>query len=312
MSYLFFGTPVFAADVLRDLLDAGVPIAAVVTQPDKPAGRRRALTPPPVKELALARNLPVYQMPTLRGEVPLSLLRSLSPRALLVVAYGKILPPELLRLPPLGCVNLHASLLPAYRGAAPIERAILAGESETGVTTMRMDEGLDTGDILLQERVPISPRDTGGSLRDKLALVGAPLLRRTIAGLEAGTLTPVPQESALASYAAKITSSDCPLDFTRRARDLCNAVRALSPAPLAETTSRARKLKVLEATVLPGEPPEGTAPGTILSASREAIAVACARSILGITAVKPAGGRAMSCGDFVNGRGVAVGDIWGA
>lgn len=311
MEILFMGTPDFAASALTALLDAGFSVCAAVTQPDKPKGRRQILTPPPVKCAALARNIPVYQPGTLRDGTFFSLLRELSPTLIAVAAYGKILPKEVLDFPPLGCVNLHASLLPAYRGAAPIQRAILSGERVTGVTTMQMNEGLDTGDILEKAEVEIDREDTFGSVHDKLAVTGSELLVSTVTKLEMGILTPIPQNAALATYAEKIKREDGLLDFSRSAEELHDQIRGLSPLPLAYTTLRGKGIKIVSSTVLCHTRKNMGTPGTVISIDDGIIAVECGASILGIREVLPEGKSRMTAAAFICGRGVAKGDVFG-
>lgn len=308
---LFMGTPDFAAAAFTALLDAGFPVCAAVTQPDRPKGRRQILTPPPVKTAAAGRNIPVYQPAALGESGFLSLLRTLSPDLIVVAAYGKILPREVLELPPLGCVNLHASLLPAYRGAAPIQRAIMAGERVTGVTTLRMNEGLDTGDILESVQVEIDPEDDFGSVHDKLAVAGSELLVSTLTKLEMGVLTPTPQNDALASYAGKITREDGALDFSRSAEELHDRIRGLSPAPLAYTTLRGKSIKIVSSRVLCHTKKNLGVPGTVIALENGMIEVECGASILGIREVIPEGKSRMSAAAFINGRGVCRGDVFG-
>ena len=262
MKLIFMGTPDLAAACLSGLLDGGYTVTAAVTQADRPRGRGYALTPPPVKELAMARGIPVWQPTDLRAPEFLAQIREAAPDAIVVVAYGRILPPALLDCPRLGCINLHASLLPRYRGAAPIQRAIMNGETETGLTTMHMAEGLDTGDMILSERLAIRPGDNFGTLHDRMAVCGGPLLCRTLAMLATGTAPRLVQDEAKASYAAKIRKEDCALDFRRSASELDCHIRGLSPAPLAFChRPDGRMLKILRA-----EPTEGSGkPGEVLA-----------------------------------------------
>ncbi len=309
MRILFMGTPDIAAACLRSLLDAGEEFIAAVTQADRPKGRGHRLMPPPVKALALERGLPVYQPDTLRGEEFSALLRTLDPEVIVVVAYGKILPPAVLEYPRYGCINLHASLLPKYRGAAPIQRAIMAGERKTGLTTMYMAEGLDTGDMLLREEIAITEADDFGTVHDKMAALGGPLLLRTLAGLLDGSITPVAQDDAGANYAAKIEKSDCVLDFTRPAAALVSQIRGLSPVPLAFCRrADGRMLKILRAEVAAGQ----GAPGTVLSVSDRGegeVLIACGEGALRVRELVPEGKGRMKAADFVRGRAIQINEV---
>lgn len=306
MRILFMGTPDFALFSLRALVEAGEDIVGVVTQPDKPKGRGYTLTPPPVKVYAEEKGLPVYQPKTLRDEAFADLLRQIDPEVIVVVAFGKILPANVLDYPKYGCVNVHGSLLPAYRGAAPMQRAIIDGCAETGITTMFMDVGLDTGDMLLKKSVAIDLHDTFETVHDKLGECGAELLLRTLALLEAGEITPEKQDDALATYAQKIEKEDCLLDFSRTAKEVHDRIRGLSPIPLSFThTSDGRLLKILSS-----EPVEGKGrPGEVISLSGGRITVACGEGAVALLSVLPEGKKKMSAADFINGRRISVGDI---
>ena len=312
MKILFMGTPDFALFSLRALVEAGENIIGVVTQPDKPKGRGYTLTPPPVKVYALEKNIPVYQPNTLRGEEFAALLSELDPDLIIVVAYGKILPLNVLDYPKYGCINVHGSLLPAYRGAAPMQRAIMEGQPETGITTMMMDVGLDTGDMLLVGKVAIEENDNFETIHDKLGVCGAETLLDTIQALREGTLTRQKQDDSLATYAAKIEKSDCLIDFTKSANEVHNQIRGLSPIPLAFTyTPDGKMLKVPTTEVAKRE---GTlAPcGTVLSLAGGKIEVACGVGSINILAVLPEGKKRMAAADFINGRKIAVGDVLSA
>ena len=306
MRILFMGTPDFALFSLRALVEAGEDVVGVVTQPDKPKGRGYTLTPPPVKVYAEEKGLPVYQPKTLRDEAFAELLRQIDPEVIVVVAFGKILPANVLDYPKYGCVNVHGSLLPAYRGAAPMQRAIIDGCAETGITTMFMDVGLDTGDMLLKKSVAIDLHDTFETVHDKLGECGAELLLRTLALLEAGEITPEKQDDALATYAQKIEKEDCLLDFSRTAKEVHDRIRGLSPIPLSFThTSDGRLLKILSS-----EPVEGKGrPGEVISLSGGRITVACGEGAVALLSVLPEGKKKMSAADFINGRRISVGDI---
>ena len=306
MRILFMGTPDFALFSLRALVEAGEDVVGVVTQPDKPKGRGYTLTPPPVKVYAEEKGLPVYQPKTLRDEAFAELLRQIDPEVIVVVAFGKILPANVLDYPKYGCVNVHGSLLPAYRGAAPMQRAIIDGCAETGITTMFMADGIDTGDMLLKKSVAIDLHDTFETVHDKLGECGAELLLRTLALLEAGEITPEKQDDALATYAQKIEKEDCLLDFSRTAKEVHDRIRGLSPIPLSFThTPDGRLLKIVAS-----EPAEGSGrPGEVISLSGGRITVACGEGAVALLSVLPEGKKRMSAADFINGRRISVGDI---
>ena len=308
MKILFMGTPDFAVFTLRALIDAGHEICAVVTQPDKPRGRGYAMTPPPVKVCAAEAGIPVLQPATLRDEHIAAELAGYAPQVIVVVAYGKILPKNILDLPPYGCINLHGSLLPEYRGAAPMQRAILDGKPVTGVTTMYMAEGMDTGDMLLRREISIEESDNFEDIHDKLGKIGAVLMLETLEKLEAGTLTPVPQDDSLATYAAKITKDDCLVCFDTDARTVHNRIRGLSPIPLAFThTPDGKLLKLVSARIAEEDQAHDT-PGEILSLE-DGITVACRTGSVTVTGVLPEGKGRMNACDYVRGRRLAVHDI---
>ncbi len=316
---LFMGTPDFATATLRALVESGADIVGVVTQPDKPKGRGYAMTPPPVKVYALEQGLTVYQPTTLKtgsedGDAFYETLQTLDPELFVVVAYGKILGRRWLDYPKYGCVNVHGSLLPEYRGAAPMQRAIIEGRAETGITTMLMADGIDTGDMLLRRVVEIGENDNFEIIHDRMAEVGASLLLETVEGLVAGTITPEPQDHARATHAAKIEREDCALDFARPARAVHNQIRGLSPIPLAVTTAAdGKKLKLIATTVADDTTPHDV-PGRILAVSVEgegAIEVACAVGSIAVHRLLPEGKARQTAADFVRGRKVSVGDVWG-
>ena len=311
MKILFMGTPDFALFSLKALVESGEDVIGVVTQPDKPKGRGYTLMPPPVKVYALEQNLPVYQPATLKGEEFASLLAELNPELIIVVAYGKILPKNVLDYPEYGCINVHGSLLPAYRGAAPMQRAIIDGCAVTGITTMYMDVGLDTGDMLLTDEVDIGENDNFEDMHDRLGAVGAQTLLRTIDALKNGTLVPKKQDASLATYAAKIEKEDCLLNFNHDARALHNRIRGLSPIPLAFThTPDGKLLKVLSSRVS-GTPCAADVPaGTVVSLDKGVITVACGENTaLDILRVLPEGKGRMEAADFIRGRKIGVGDV---
>lgn len=312
MRILFMGTPDFAVFSLRALLESGEELVGVMTQPDQPRGRGYVLTPPPVKVFAEAHGIPVYQPEKLRTQEVSDLLFRLDPELIVVTAYGKILPPAVLDYPSLGCINVHGSLLPEYRGAAPIQRAIMDGRTVTGITTMMMDQGLDTGDILLSGRVEIAPEDNFEAVHDKMGVCGAKVLLDTLAALKNGTLRRIPQDGSKSSYAAKIEKSDCVLHFSDSAERLHNRIRGLSPFPLAFThLPNGKLLKVTEARVSAQEVPADAPAGTVFSVANGRIAVACGSGALELLAVLPEGKGRMSAAAFLNGHGVKVGDRLG-
>jgi len=312
MKILFMGTPDFALFSLRALVEAGEDIIGVVTQPDKPKGRGYTLTPPPVKVYAMEKGIPVYQPNTLRGEEFANLLSELSPDLIIVVAYGKILPSNVLEFPKYGCINVHGSILPTYRGAAPMQRAIMEGQRETGITTQMMADGIDTGDILLISKVAIQENDNFETMHDKLGECGANTLLETLKELRAGTLTRTKQDDSLATYAAKIEKSDCLIDFTKSANEVHNQIRGLSPIPLAFTYTPDGKMLKVTATEIAKR--EGTlAPaGTVLSLTGGKIEVACGVGSIAVLSVLPEGKKRMAAADFINGRKIAVGDLLSA
>ena len=295
---VFAGTPEFAAAHLQALLDAGLNVVAVYTQPDRPAGRGHKLTPSAVKQLALQQDLPVYQPQTLRAAEAQAELAALQPDLLVVVAYGLILPQAVLDLPRLGCINSHASLLPRWRGAAPIQRAIEAGDAETGVTVMQMEAGLDTGPMLLKSITPIRPEDTGGSLHDRLADIGPPAVIEAINGLAAGTLRGEVQDDSLATYAHKLGKADARIDWTRPAAELALMIRAFNPWPLAHALWQEQPLKVWSAEVEAGD----GLPGEILDCSKQGLLVACGQQALRLTRLQLPGGKPLAFADLYNAR----------
>lgn len=309
MKILFMGTPDIAASCLRALLDDGQNVVGVVTQADRPRGRGYTLTPPPVKVLALEKGIPVYQPATLRDEAFAATLAEIDPDLIAVVAYGKILPPSVLSYPTYGCINVHASLLPKYRGAAPIQRAIMAGETVTGITTMYMEEGLDTGDMLLTEEIPIGKVDDFGSIHDRMAEVGGRLLCRTVHDLAAGTAVRRKQDDALATYASKIEKADCHIDLSRPATELDPYIRGLSPIPLAFVRRPDGKMiKILRAEAAAGN----GAPGEVLALDDRGeggILVACGQGALWLREIVPEGKGKMRAADYIRGRQIQIGEV---
>lgn len=299
---VFAGTPEFAAESLKALLQQGEhEVIAVYTQPDRPAGRGRELKASPVKELAVARRIPVLQPLNFRDPVTVAELAELKPDLMIVAAYGLLLPRSVLDIPRLGCLNVHASLLPRWRGAAPIQRAILAGDRETGITIMQMEEGLDTGPMRLRMSCPISANDTAGSLHDRLALLGGEALLAALEQLQEGKLPSEPQDSAATTYATKLSKEEARLDWTRPATELDRAVRAYNPVPVAFTTLAGQTLRVWEAS--PTDATTTAPPGMIIAADRDGLSVATgAGSVMRIETLQLPGGKPLSILQLLNAR----------
>ncbi|MER0042114.1 methionyl-tRNA formyltransferase [Pseudomonas sp. MGal98] len=295
---VFAGTPEFAAAHLKALLDTPHQIVAVYTQPDRPAGRGQKLMPSPVKQLAAENAIPVLQPPSLKDAAAQAELAALEPDLLVVVAYGLILPQAVLDIPRFGCINSHASLLPRWRGAAPIQRAVQAGDAESGVTVMQMEAGLDTGPMLLKVRTPITAEDTGGSLHDRLAELGPPAVIEAIAGLASGTLMGEVQDDALANYAHKLNKDEARIDWSRPAIELERLIRAFNPWPICHSTLNEAPLKVLAGRIGEGQ----GRPGEILAASKEGLTVACGSGALLLTHLQLPGGKALNFSDLFNSR----------
>lgn len=306
------GTPDFAVSSLERLIAEGHEVVGVFTQPDKPKGRKHILTPPPVKECALLHHIPVYQPESLKNGEAMPILEQLQPDLIVVAAYGMLLKSDVLHFPKYGCINVHASLLPKYRGAAPINRCILEGETETGVTTMQMDEGLDTGDMLRVGKLTIEENETAGELFDRLAILGGTVLMETIEALEAGTLTRTPQDSSLSTYAGMLSKEDSPIDWERTAQQVHDQVRGLSPWPSAQTTRDGQTLKV-HATRKAPDLEDGktglSAPGALYG-EKGRLFVRCGDgNYLELTEVQPQGSRRMEAGPYLLGHPVKDGDI---
>lgn len=298
---VFAGTPEFSVPCLEACRASGAQVVAVYTQPDRPAGRGRKLAPSPVKQAALAAGLPVEQPESLKPAQAQATLAGYAPDLMVVVAYGLILPRKMLAMPRLGCWNVHASLLPRWRGAAPIQRAVLAGDAETGVDLMRMEAGLDTGPVLLEKRTPILPGDTGGTLHDRLAVLGAEALAEGLRHALAGeVLAAVPQPAEGATYAHKLDKAEARLDFARPAVELERTVRAFDPWPVAEGALAGENVRIWAAQAIDGR--HGATPGTVLAAGRDGIDLACGEGALRITALQRAGGKRISAADYLNAR----------
>ncbi|QSA96808.1 methionyl-tRNA formyltransferase [Methylococcus sp. EFPC2] len=297
MKILFAGTPDFAVPTLRMLLASGHEIAAVYTQPDRPAGRGRKTQPSPVKELALAHGIPVIQPESLRPAEEQDRLRSYGADLMVVIAYGLILPKAVLEIPRLGCVNVHASLLPRWRGAAPIQRAILAGDAETGVTIMCIEPKLDAGPMLHKARTPIAPLESAQDLHDRLAVLGAEALRASLPGIETASLQPEIQDESGVTYAEKLEKREAAIDWTRPAVELERQVRAFNPWPVAETTWRGSILRIWRAEALERE--AGAEPGTVLAAGKS-LEVATGRGVLNVLELQLPGGKRLPAQAFLN------------
>lgn len=313
MRIIFAGTPPFAAAALDAIADAGHDIALVLTQPDRPAGRGMKLAPSAVKRTANARGLPVFQPDSLKSAEVQATLRDADADVMVVAAYGLILPQAVLVLPRLGCLNIHASLLPRWRGAAPIQRAILAGDTETGITIMQMDAGLDTGAILSKTAVTISETDTASSLHDALARAGAQAIVAALANYS--QLKPQPQDDREATYAAKLSKEEARLDWRQPADVLARAVRAYNPAPGAWTLLHGVPLKIWSAQAVGGaaELDEGShAPGEVLRADADQLVIACGSGALALREIQPAGSKRMNAAAFLAGRTLSPGTQFGA
>lgn len=308
---IFMGTPDFSLPSLAVLAEGDYDLVAVLTQPDRPSGRGRALQPSPVKQFALAQGLPVLQPPSLRDPAAVAELAGLRPDVIVVAAFGQILRPDVLELPPHGCINVHASLLPRWRGAAPVQAAILAGDEVTGSTIMRMDEGMDSGPILAQAALAIRPDDSGGTLTERLAGHGAGLLAETLPAWLAGDIEARPQDSGQATLCRPLRKAQGLIDWTRPAAEIARAVRAYNPWPAATTTWNSAPLKVLEATAISAAAGEPTLPGFVLE-SADGVLVITGEGLLRLEVVQLAGRRATAALDFVRGQREFAGSRLGA
>ena len=309
MKILFMGTPDFALFSLKGLCENGYDVVGVVTQPDKPKGRGYVLTPPPIKVYAMEKNIPVYQPTYLRTEEFASLLAEINPDLIAVVAYGKILPKNVLDYPKYGCVNVHGSLLPEYRGAAPMQMAIIDGKKVTGITTMFMAEGLDTGDMLLKAECEIAENDNFEVIHDRLGLLGADLLQKTVDGLEKGEITPIPQDHSKATHTSKILKEDCKINFSKDCDTVHNLIRGLSPIPLSFThLPDGKLLKVVESEICERSS-ENADFGKVVSLENGKIRILCAHGSVNILKVLPEGKGRMAAADFIRGRKINEGDV---
>ena len=310
MRIMFMGTPEISAGALSALIENGHNVVAVVTGEDKPRGRGNVMTPTPTKRLAVEKGIPVYTPKTLRDDAFFQLLSEIDPELICVVAYGKILPENVINYPKYGCINLHVSLLPKYRGAAPMQRAVMEGDEKTGVTIMYMDVGLDTGDIIATESFLIGEEDDFETVHDTSLLIGSRLLSDTIYEIEAGRATRTPQDSSLATYAKKVEKEDCRVDFSLDAKTVSARIRGVTPIPGAFTYLNGKMLKIAKVKAVLGK---GKA-GEVIRADGVgdgSITVACGEGAIRILQVTPEGKGKMSAGDFVRGRKIAVGDMLG-
>ncbi|MEK6223333.1 MAG: methionyl-tRNA formyltransferase [Thermodesulfobacteriales bacterium] len=307
MKIIFMGTPEFAVPSLKALIESDHDVVAVVAQPDKPKGRGRKLAPPPTKAFAEQHNIPVLQPEKVRTQEFLSQLQNLSPDLICVTAYGKILPKNILELPRCGCVNVHASLLPKYRGAAPINWAIVRGETQSGITTMLMDEGMDTGDILLKKEIQIQDEDDAGSLSEKLSQLGAELLLETISQLQEGKLDPAKQDESLATYAPMLKKSDGEIKWDKPASELWNLIRGMNPWPGTFTTLGNKSLKIFKAKLVDSE----GSPGEVLESDPGVLRVSTGEGALEILELQLEGGKRLDTKSFLAGRKIEKGTILG-
>ena len=307
MKIIFMGTPDFAAASLEALIASRHEIQAVVTQPDKPKGRKGELTPSPVKVIAKREGIKVYQPLKVRDEEFVKTLRAYNPDVMVVVAFGQIIPLSILKMPKYGCVNIHGSLLPKYRGAAPIQWAVLDGEKETGITTILMDEGIDTGDILLKKTIKIDADETSGSLFDKLMALGAKAILETLDELEKGSLTPTKQGESPTAYAKMLTKAMGLIDFTKSAKELDCFVRGMDPWPSAYTLLAGKTLKLWKVRVVEGS---GKA-GSVIEIGKESFTIACGEGAIEVLEVQLEGKKRMSAGDFLKGSSLNIGQELG-
>jgi len=305
MRIVFMGTPDFAVASLNALVEAGHEITAVITQPDRPKGRGNKMAFPEVKTRALELKIPVYQPESVKDESFLELLQEMAPEVIIVVAYGRILPEAVLKLPPYGCLNVHGSLLPAYRGAAPIQRAVLNGDRETGVTIMQMDLGMDTGDILTQKAIEITDEDTTGTMFDRLAILGGELLVETLVELQAGKIVAVPQDETQATYAEKVLKAHEIIDWQQGAEQIFHQIRGLAPTPGAYTLLKEQRIKIWRSRYQ--EENSGRQPGEIVGVTAEGFLVQTGQGVLEVLEVQPAGKKTMPAKAFCNGGAVIAG-----
>lgn len=306
MRIVYMGTPDFAVYALESIISAGHEVSAVITQPDKPQGRSKALVPTPVKKKALEHDIPVYQPEKVREEETVNMLKNINPDAIVVAAYGQILPESILNIPKYGCINIHASLLPKYRGAAPIEWSIIDGEEKTGVTTMYMEKGLDTGDMIEKTEIVIEKDDTGETLHDKLALAGAELILTTLEALEAGTATRTKQDDSKSCYASMLNKDMGNIDFTKSATEIERLIRGLIPWPCAYTKIDGKTVKLYKAEVKAIDGKDYK-PGEIIEVTKKTFTIACGEDALIIRSLQPEGKKQMDTVAYLNGNKLSVG-----
>ena len=300
MRVVFMGTPDIAATCLKQILADGFQVVGVYTQPDRPKNRGMKLAFSPVKEVALAHDLPVFQPENFREDETVEQLRQLQPDVVAVVAYGRILPQRVLDIPPLGCINIHASILPAYRGSAPYQWAVLDGLTETGVTAMYLCREMDAGDMIDVAKTPIGPNETAGQLLDRLAELGAGLLTKTLTAIQGGTATATPQDGSLATYAPMLDKTMCPIEWSKTAQQIHNHVRGMNPWPVATTELSGKRFKIYE-TVLVNETTD-KAPGTILELTKTGLRMACGEGVIEIRQLQAEGGKRMAAPDYFRGH----------
>ena len=305
MRIVFMGTPEFAVPCLQKLIDCGHEVSGVFTQPDKPQGRKMILTPPPVKQLAAENGIPVYQPLKMRDGTALDMLKQADPELVIVVAYGKILPKEILEYPKYGCINIHASLLPELRGAAPIQWSVINGFDKTGVTSMQMDEGLDTGDMLIKEEIEIGENDTAGEMHDKLSVLGAEILEKTINQLLRNELNPEKQDHEKFTYAPMLSKELSPIDWNLTAREVHNKIRGLCPWPSATAVLNGKKIKIHQSILSDFK---GGSAGEIIETGKRLIVSCGDGKCIEILNLQAEGKKAMSAADFMRGNPVEIGD----
>ena len=306
MRIIFMGTPEFAAPAIDSLIEAGHEIAAVFSQPDKPKGRGYNMTPPPVKVKALEHGIPVYQPTSMRDGEALKIFKEIQPDVGVVIAYGKILPQEILDAPEFGCINVHASLLPKYRGAAPIQWSVIDGEQKTGVTTMQMDAGLDTGDMLMRSETEILPDETAGELHDRLSAMGAELIVRTLDELAKGELKPEKQDDSQSCYAKMLTKELCAVDWSRSAQEIHNRIRGLSPWPVATAVLEGKKLKLHRGAISALDNPEAAC-GEIISL--DPLTVKCGSGAIELLEIQAEGKKRMTSSEYLRGHKIEIGTV---
>lgn len=311
MNIIFMGTPDFAVPCLKALINSGENVMAVFTQPDKPKGRGYKLTPPPVKEVALTHNIPVYQPISLKkgedAEKSLKVINEFAPDLIIVVAYGKILPKTILDTPKYHCINVHASLLPKYRGAGPIQWSVLNGEKVTGVTTMLIADGIDTGDMLLSKSLEIGENETASELHDRLSDLGAELLLETVSCVKSGNITPVPQDASMSTYAPMLTKDMCPIDFSKSAQEVHNHIRGLSAFPCATAVLDGKRLKVYKSEIVNGLT-SNRAPGTVVQSKDFTVVCGDGRCVR-FTEIQAEGGKRMLTADYLRGKPINEGTV---